>query len=406
MRYAALGRLVGVTEPGVTTTTYTYDVLGNLENVSQTDTATNTTQTRTFHYDSLNCLTSATNPESGTIAYTYDANGNLASKTDQRGAITCFGSLSGNVCAGDGYDSLNRLTQVNYYTASTTAAATPAVRYCYDGYQYANSACSSSQLANHWLRRTGAGNANSWTNFEFDLAGRVKKSYQYVAGISQPYVFSYTYYNDDAPASITYPSLRKVVSCYDANGRLTWVSANALATNCTASPTTYAGAGTAYGIVSSYAPTGAVKTLTLGNGLVETSSFNSRLQLTSLVAAKSGTSRLELGLSFCSTATTASCTTNNGNLLWQTIKYPQSSSETALSLTQQYLYDTVNRLTKATEAGLEQSYGYDGFGNRYLSTNTFTATGTQTSAVLDSAHNRLYGLAYDLGGSGNHIDVD
>src|SRR3989441_7326202 len=71
-------------------TTYQYDALNNLTQVSQG------AETRTFAYNSLSRLTSATNPESGSTSYTYDANGNVLTKQDARGVTTCFGNWTGS----------------------------------------------------------------------------------------------------------------------------------------------------------------------------------------------------------------------------------------------------------------------------------------------------------------------
>ena len=73
-------------------TTYQYDGLDDLSQVNQTS------QTRTFTYDTLKELLSATQPESGTTWYTYDLDGNVKTKTDAR-QITTVSS----------YDRLNRI---------------------------------------------------------------------------------------------------------------------------------------------------------------------------------------------------------------------------------------------------------------------------------------------------------
>src|SRR5262249_14024094 len=55
---------------------------------------------------------------------------------------------------------------------------------------------------------------------------------------------------------------------------------------------------------------------------------------------------------------------NNGNVQTQTITRPSVSSSQA------YTYDEANRLKSATQTGTtpwSQTYGYDPFGNRYLS---------------------------------------
>ncbi|BCG82304.1 RHS repeat-associated core domain-containing protein [Mesorhizobium sp. 113-3-3] len=71
--YDVLGRLIGVTDPGGSTWSYTYDLLGN--------------------------RLSATDPDLGTWTYTYDAANRLISQTDARGTVT---NLS--------YDQMDRLT--------------------------------------------------------------------------------------------------------------------------------------------------------------------------------------------------------------------------------------------------------------------------------------------------------
>jgi YD repeat-containing protein len=73
-QYDGDGRLQSIVEaptsgtPYPYTTTYAYDVGNNLISVSQSG------QTRTFIYDSLNRLYQATNPENGTVTYAYDPN--------------------------------------------------------------------------------------------------------------------------------------------------------------------------------------------------------------------------------------------------------------------------------------------------------------------------------------------
>jgi YD repeat-containing protein len=134
----ALGRMTRVDEPNssgnldsggspVQSTSYTYDVLNNLTQVTQGS------QTRTFAYDSLKRMTSAANPESGTMTVdVYDENGNVLVSTDARGVSTHVT-----------YDELNRPTRRwfnNSNSVSSTTngsfpsgvAATDEVAYFYD----------------------------------------------------------------------------------------------------------------------------------------------------------------------------------------------------------------------------------------------------------------------------------
>jgi YD repeat-containing protein len=115
----ALGRLKNVIEPGGLPTSYSYNALDDLVNVTQTGIAgVETPRIRSFTYDSLSRLITAANPETGTVCYGYwsgsscvngyDSDGNLANKTDARGVTTSYY-----------YDALNRLTDKTFNDGQT-----------------------------------------------------------------------------------------------------------------------------------------------------------------------------------------------------------------------------------------------------------------------------------------------
>src|ERR1700730_10578490 len=87
-------------------TTYTYDALNHLTQVSMP--RPSGTQTRTFVYDSSQRLQSETHPESGTKTYTYNADGTLASRTDARGVVTKYL-----------YDAYERMSTIQYFGNSS-----------------------------------------------------------------------------------------------------------------------------------------------------------------------------------------------------------------------------------------------------------------------------------------------
>ena len=73
------------------------------------------------------------------------------------------------------------------------------------------------------------------------------------------------------------PSQRSVVSCYDNNGRIVWASKDRTEAECISGnpgPQT-----TWYGNVTAYAPHGGMRSVTLGNALVESMTFDNRLQM-------------------------------------------------------------------------------------------------------------------------------
>jgi hypothetical protein len=85
-----------------------------------------------------------------------------------------------------------------------------------------------------------------------------------------PYPFQYSYYVDDTRATMTYPSGSMVTDCNDANGRAIWVSKTATKANCEAGQVLARW----YAKVTNFWPRGVAKELTLGNGLVESTTFN------------------------------------------------------------------------------------------------------------------------------------
>jgi YD repeat-containing protein len=215
--------------------------------------------------------------------------------------------------------------------------------------------------------------SSSTTNLSgYDCLGRVTASNQ-VTGTAPPYTFGYGYNLAGALTSLTYPSGHMVSTTYDGANRPLTVSRGSLQ----------------YASVSQYAPHGGLRNWTLSNAAIaQSQQFNSRLQPMSIAA---GTA-LTLGLFYCPDGAT-SCSTNNGNLLRQTI----ASSALGFSATQDYTtYDGVNRLVTAAEtpgtgAAWSRSYGYDAWGNGWVSANAGLdlSSFTPTSASNFNSSNQL-----------------
>jgi RHS repeat-associated protein len=133
-----------------------------------------------------------------------------------------------------------------------------------------------------------------------------------------------------------------------------------------------------------YAAQGAIQSMTLGNGLAETWQFNGRLQPTQIQAGS------------LLTLTYAYAGNNNGNLLSQTVVRP------SLNATQSYVYDNVNRLTQANSGttGWAQTYGYDAYGNRWVTGPGSPPTlETPTTQNWYLSNNRISGWTYDNAGN-------
>ena len=357
-RYDPLGRVIRVQEDpfGLNyTTTYSHDPRGMLTKVIQG------TQTRTFNYDGLGRLTSAIVPESGPGTYTYDNNNNILTRTDARGATATFT-----------YDLINRVKSASYSDSTAT------VTYTYDDSAVPNA-----------IGRLTAVSSEISTSFiqGYDALGDVSRSAQVTNG--QTYSFSYTYDLSGALVAETYPSGRVVSNSYDSAGRV-----NGLSSTVSSESRSYAS-----GI--QYTAHGAVQLLPLGNGLRETTTFNSRFQPLQISSGTSGNSTSVLALSY--TYTSGSGQNNNGNVLTQTITIPGTGA-----LMQTYLYDGINRLMQATETvgasqSWVQSYDYDAYGNRavrssssYIPAPAFTP---QSLTAFDIVSNHWIGGSYDAAGN-------
>ncbi|MEK6289151.1 MAG: RHS repeat-associated core domain-containing protein [Acidobacteriota bacterium] len=380
-----LGRLIRVDEPDssgnldntanppqpLQSTSYAYDVLDDLVTVTQ-----GTQSSRSFLYDSLKRLADATNPESGHVQYTYDNNGNLQTKTDARSITTTYA-----------YDALNRVTSRTY------SNDTPAVSYKYDSQSLPTGAPSYTRGSSTGrLVAVTYGGTSAGSYQGYDQLGRVNLSYQQTD--SQDYGFSYVYNLASEMTSETYPSGRVVQTEYDTGGRIAGLKNQG--------GTSYYAGATASDDTNriQYAAHGPISAMKLGNGKWEHATFNNRLQPTQIGLGTSGTdsSILKLDHGYGTTS-------NNGNLLSQTIAAP------GLTLTQCYSYDSLNRLSTADEhsgttcAGSQQwkqAFTYDRFGNRNFDVVNTTSNVLGPNPTISQSTNRIAGgqnYGYDNAGN-------
>lgn len=405
----SLGLLVRVDEPNSSNelgsndapnqpTLYTYDVLGNLIQIQQAGDnsdecgggVSSCSQTRSFEYDALSRLLEATSPESGTIRYTYDANNNVKTRWDERGIKTI-----------SDYDNLDRIVQRCYRvvtgslgattcagaTGETSESNTPDVAYYYDN------------LTNGKGRLIKVSSSISATEFTgFDPLGHVTSHKQTTDGViygngSTDSLMTYQYSIGGALTEQQYPSGRKVRNLLNANGDLSKI---------TSKKNLSAAYYHSYTSNIIYDAAGNVTSMELGNGRWESTIYNSRLQPTqiSLGSLMGGTDLLKLDYSYGSVA-------NNGNVLSQTITVPSG-----FTATQNYNYDSLNRLKDATESissvqVWKQAFAYDRYGNRRFVTGSgqTTTLGTCAASVcnpsISPANNQPTSTGYSHDAAGN-----
>jgi RHS repeat-associated protein len=345
-------------------TIYGYDALGDLASVAQS------AQSRSFTYDSLKRLTRAVNPESGTINYTYDLNGNLSTKSNQRPITITYA-----------YDHLNRITGRTY------SDTTPGVSYTYDGVGLSGVSNPLGRLA------TMVSTVSESDYTSYDVMGRITGYTQKTSG--QPYLMSYSYDQAGRVTSETYPSGRVVTNTFDQVGRITNIQS---------------GSEPAYQSNFIYAAFGGVMSVTWGNGLVEATQYNGRLQPTNIQLGSSG-NLFSLAYLYQDNTSSPITNNNNGNVRQETLTVTSGGTNTWV---QNYTYDALNRLSGAAEtwnsaSSWSRGFKYDPYGNMWVNPSTTATYGIGISPASPQglsafsqspSNNQLAApAAYDLAGN-------
>jgi YD repeat-containing protein len=187
----AYGNLVKVIEyqgeyPDVspyTTTTYEYDMLGNLTRIN-----TPKEITTTVSYDNLGRKTQMNDPDLGTWKYEYDSVGNLIKQTDAKNQEIKLA-----------YDELNRLVRKSYPDNS-------AVLFEYDS------------GANAIGKRIKIADSSGETRYAYDDRGRVSREEVLIG--DQTFGFDFTYDQVDRLKTLTYPDGEIITYTYNNLGQL------------------------------------------------------------------------------------------------------------------------------------------------------------------------------------------
>ncbi len=370
--------------------TYAYNALNSLTTVTQRIGASGTTQTRSFEYDSLQRLKRATNPESENIWYTYDNNSNVVETVDQASRYIYFV-----------YDALNRIT--------SKSGAIPEALYYYDNQALPSqpagfdrgSAVGRLVAVTAQPASGGPFNPPPFGSFySYDIAGRVKQSYQRIDGAD--YGFTNIIYNRaDEQTSVNYPSGRSVTTAYDGAGRI--------ASTYTTTGTTTVNLSSAI----SYSPAGALTSELYGNSLIHAITYNSRLQPTSINLGFEGNPGAIFKLTYfygqlnipTDPDSMIDASKNNGNiartrLFWDAVEqYSQTYRYDPLNRIQDYVLH-LEGITDPAHEYIKETYEYDRFGNRGMNNSASTSWGPPLS-YFNPANNRISASPYQYSSVGN-----
>jgi RHS repeat-associated protein len=388
----SLGNLTTVLEPnpagGTLTTSYTYDWMNHVSQVTMT--RGSTTQNRTFAYNDQGDLTSSVNPESGTASYYYNANHTLWYKHDANGQDTVYT-----------YDSALRVTLIQRYPTGKSNAEDTCGRvtnyYNTNPFSTTFSLNTVNRLAavayGSWGTPTGCltgENQHAWYQMYSYHAAGVVTSKQLAVNGAGAVTASYTYDSAGRTLTSTYPVAIAGVtqndtftSGFDGMGRpvsltgsetpsaLTWVQ-----------NVQYDFAGHRSSMQYLVSPTSTGYT-------TEAKGYNANGQLASM-AWSGGSSPVTGSLQY-----SYSATQNTGQI---TQVVDTVSGETIV-----YQYDSLKRLmssvstpnTGSSTAAWTQTFQYDGFGNLTAK----VLNGTTTSIAVNAATNQLSSASYDYNGN-------
>jgi RHS repeat-associated protein len=365
----AQGNLRQVIEPNPAgganfATTYTYDGVNHLTNVTMT--RPEGTQTRSFVYNGPD-LVSATNPENGTVTYTYNGAHQVLTRTDAKNQKTQYT-----------YDTYGRLSAVQHFyngTPCTCEDTAEQWHYYYDAPidPYYPATYTGGRLAAVTFGGDGFG-AGFTYEYGYNPAGRTTMQRMEVTGIdsNNPTIdldATYTWDNEGRVTARNYPSVPanqgpNLTYQYDLMGRLSGLTLN----------------GTSQA-TATYGPASELTNLSYF-GYSEARTYNSLLQLTRQTVA-----------GVFDTEYVFPTGQNNGQI---------SSSVDHISGQQvNYTYDALKRLTAAGTTGgtpWGEVYTYDGFGNLNSATVT-QGSGVNWANASDPATNRLIGVSYDANGN-------
>lgn len=344
-------------------TDYGYDTLGNMLSVTQKgDNSGN--RNRSFVYDSLSRLTSATNPESGTLSYTYSNSPTGACASSP--SIVCTKTAPAANQTGTAtattrytYDALNRLTSKTY-----AGVTTPAVYYGYDHDTSTLSSCATTppSLTDPYpiSYRTAMCDGSGATSWSHDKMGRILSEVRTIGANTN--TTSYTYNLDGSLSTLTYPNTGKVIT-YAPN------SSGGYTAGRPASAKDVAGA-INYVTGATYAPQGALASLTNGAAIYGAFSYNTRLQPLQIF----------YGTNTPPALTGSTCPGTVGNIMHRVYNFGLGTNDNGnvdsiancrdTTRTASFTYDTLDRIKTAQSAGTgstswgeDYSTGIDPWGN-------------------------------------------
>jgi RHS repeat-associated protein len=326
---------------GYQTTSYRYDLLGNLVRV--TDAQGNLT---TVTWDSLGRKLTGCDPDTGCTSYTYDAAGHILSTRDAKGQTSSFT-----------YDALGR-------RLTKTLADGRQVRWYYDE-------------AGHGAGKgvlTSVTELSGSESRSYDAAGRVSSVTKCVSGVC--YTLAYGYDAAGRLARVTYPDGEIVTYGYDAQGRVRSVGG--------------------YVSALTYNARSQLLTASYANGTTSSYTYaDARQWLTGVTVASSAGTLYQASYGYDAGGRVASMSSSTNPMSNLSYAYDALGRLTGVSGSQahSFTYDAVGNMTSNTQLG---GYQYADATHRHAVTTAGSGTYTyDANGSLVSGGGRTFGWDAD-----------
>lgn len=398
----SLGRVVRVDEPGGSgalgdeespeqPTHYEYDVSGNLVHVTQG--TGSQVQHRYFKYDALSRLIYERQVEHNPAFVLYDSlttNSQWTRKimydetidnVSYKGLMT--GTYDARVIHTQyEYDQLNRVRRISYSDGTPTLT---------NHYDQARSGYFNKGKLTEVVTAALGDIPQTAQAYDFDFMGRAARQTQTVDAYT--YTLRYAYNLGGQLVQQIYPSGRAVNFGYDEASRLSNVNG---------------GQGHSFINAMNYTPQGTLSSATVGNDVLYSYGYNSRLQLDTLQASRNGSvlQKYEYKYGKIQTDGTIDETRNNGQ-----IGRIEGWIGTQKQWRQSFDYDHLGRLKEAGEnrgdnnlQTYKLTYRYDIFGNRFQHqadnpNNPFTQKWVEEGDIAAASNRYTSNIAYDNAGN-------
>jgi RHS repeat-associated protein len=323
--YGALNRLTSIVDAASGTTTFTYDAKDRLATVKDPKISSTTSYT----YNGLGDLTQQVSPDTGTTAFTYDAAGNVATQTDARSVVTTYT-----------YDTLNRVTAATITSGATDGTVT---------YEYDNTTTGGSYAKGKLTKIT---DPSGTTSYVYDALGRVTSKAQVTNATPANKTFTVGYsYSSGRQTGITYPSGRAIAYTFDSKGQIASMTVDGSTTILSS---------------AAYFPFGSPKSWTWGNGQAMTRTFDLDGRINSVTLGPNTGTYADLSQVFGYDSLNRMTTANLAAGQTQSFTYDANSNRTNATInaaSTTYTYPSTNHKLSSLSGATTRSFTYDNAGN-------------------------------------------